>query len=467
METAAKRTVRLGITVGLSLGAIVGVVGCGEMVDDDVEGSHEFGISSTNGLQSINGLVSTNGLGSVNGLLSTNGLTSTNGLMSSNGLSSINGLGSVNGLSSTNGLMTTSGGRSTIAYLVKCALASGDSLVKQDQYGASFTFNGGMGLCPAWKTGSIHSSAFKTCQNMLSACLMAHVNTAGVHIPIWMDSENRIDGKGASIGWGVDPTNYPAQEGTFFGNIIETGDLAGIGMAGVVGPKAYYCEGMGFSNGTVQGRLGAGQAGANLPYTNPFGGKCTGSASSENLNGVPHGYKQACANNYCFQNGEPITIWRNPGAAAANSVQFNSAYTYRLSPRHLVGKSVDVAYAATTNGTAVIQYGSWSGDPQKFAILASGSNWKIAMKINTAKCLHPVNNGTANGTQIEIRDCNGSANQAWAATLVAGTSDQFTFKNVASNRCLDVPGASTADSARMNLWDCNGQNQQKFAVNVQ
>jgi hypothetical protein len=461
MENLGKRSIRLGITVGLSLGAIVGVVGCGEMSEDGVEGSHEFGMSSINGLQSINGLVSTNGLSSVNGLLSTNGLTSTNGLMSINGLSSINGLISVNGLSSTNGLMTTSGGRSTVAYLVKCALGAGDSLVKQDQYGASFTFQGGMGLCPAWKSGGVHGTTFRTCQNLVSACMMAHVNTAGVHIPIWMDSE------APQIGWGVDATNYPAQEGTFFGNIIETGDLSQMGMTGVVGPKAYYCEGQGFSNGTVQGRLGAGQSGANLPYTNPFGGKCTGSASSLTYNGVPHGYKQACANSYCFQNGEPITVWRNPNTSSgtgSGTVSFNAGYAYRMSPQHVAnnGKSIDVAYAGQTNGTIVQQWGSHGGEGQRFSVLASGSNWKIAMKNNNAKCLHPVNNGTGNGTLIEIRDCNGSSNQAWKATLVSGTTNMFNFRNVAANRCLDVAGASTADGARMQIWDCNGQANQKF-----
>jgi hypothetical protein len=318
-----------------------------------------------------------------------------------------------------------------------------------------------MGLCPDWKNGSVHGTAYKVCQNLVSACLMAHVNTAGVHIPIWMDAEPRSDGKGASIGWGVDPANYPSQEGTFFGNIIETGDLSQMGMTGIVGPKAYYCEGAGFSNGTVQGRLGAGQAGANLPYSNPYGGKCGGAGSSENLNGVPHGFKQACANGYCFQNGTPITVWRNPGST---SVSFNPAYTYRMSPKHVSNKSVDVAYANQANGTAVIQYDSWNGDPQKFAILASGSNWKIAMKANTNKCLHPVNNGTANGTMIEIRDCNGSSNQAWKATVSGTGTGNYVFRNVAANRCLDVTGNSTANSARMELWDCNGQNNQLFNV---
>ena len=67
---------------------------------------------------------------------------------------------------------------------------------------------------------------------------------------------------------------------------------------------------------------------------------------------------------------------------------------------------------------------------------------------------------------MEIQDCNGGNAQAWAATLVSGTTDTFSFKNVASNRCLDVSGASPADAARMQLWDCTGGNNQKFAVAV-
>ena len=55
--------------------------------------------------------------------------------------------------------------------------------------------------------------------------MMAHVNTAGVHIPIWLTSE------APQIGWGLDLVNYPKQEGTFFGNIIETGDLTQMNMA--------------------------------------------------------------------------------------------------------------------------------------------------------------------------------------------------------------------------------------------
>ena len=113
--------------------------------------------------------------------------------------------------------MTTDAGRKTVAYLVRCALASNDTLVKQDQNDVAYTFAGGLGLCPHWKYGERRTSD-RTCQNMLSACLMAHINTAGVHVPLWIDSAS------PAIGWGTS-SSYPMQEGTFFGNIIETGDL--------------------------------------------------------------------------------------------------------------------------------------------------------------------------------------------------------------------------------------------------
>ena len=121
------------------------------------------------------------------------------------------------------------------------------------------------------------------------------------------------------------------------------------------------------------------------------------------------------------------------------------------------------AYASQNNGTAVQQYASWDGDPQKFNILSSGSNWKIAMTANNNKCLNPIGSSTANGTQIEIRDCDGSSAQAWSVTADANTG-AFTFKNVKSGRCLDVTGKSQSDGARMEIWDCSGGSNQKFAV---
>ena len=83
---------------------------------------------------------------------------------------------------------------------------------------------------------------------------------------------------------------------------------------------------------------------------------------------APDGFKQACAGGYCFQNGEPITVWRNPSYTPV----FDAAYRYSLSPMSATGKSIDVAYGSTNNGTPVQQWRSSNTDNQKFAIQPSG-----------------------------------------------------------------------------------------------
>ncbi|WP_159046339.1 RICIN domain-containing protein, partial [Streptomyces sp. MMG1121] len=34
-----------------------------------------------------------------------------------------------------------------------------------------------------------------------------------------------------------------------------------------------------------------------------------------------------------------------------------------------------------------------------------------------------------------------------------------------SGRCLDAPSGATANGTRLQIWDCNGADAQKFALN--
>lgn len=67
------------------------------------------------------------------------------------------------------------------------------------------------------------------------------------------------------------------------------------------------------------------------------------------------------------------------------------------------------------------------------------------------KCLDVNGGQTADGTQIQIFDCNGSAAQRW-------TWYEQTFR--ALGKCLDVNGASTSNGAKIQLWTCNGTGAQ-------
>src|SRR6185369_10279521 len=148
---------------------LAGLVGCNEL------SSEEAGTESVEGASRS----TSNGLAQINGLAFTNGLAMINGLANTNGLALINGLASVNGLASTNGLMTTTMGRRTVSYMAKCALSSSQNLVKADQNGHNFTYAGGLNLAPNW----LNSAPSPSDENLVSACLMAHLNTAGMHVP--------------------------------------------------------------------------------------------------------------------------------------------------------------------------------------------------------------------------------------------------------------------------------------------
>ena len=155
----------------------------------------------------------------------------------------------------------------------------------------------------------------------------------------------------------------------------------------------------------------------------------------------PTAYKQACVNGYCFQNGEPITVWRNPNTSSGvrrQSVQ--PSYAYRLMPKHVSGKSVDVAYGSTNNGTAVQQWATNTNTRRSSPSSPSGSNWKIAMKINTNKCFGPAGNGTGELHRDRDPGLQRRPTQAWNVTLVSGTGDTFTLQERGGEPLPGGPG---------------------------
>ncbi|WP_433509296.1 ThuA domain-containing protein [Nonomuraea sp. CA-143628] len=86
-----------------------------------------------------------------------------------------------------------------------------------------------------------------------------------------------------------------------------------------------------------------------------------------------------------------------------------------------------------------------------------GSN---ALKgVGSGRCLDVNGASQANGAQAQIWDCNGQANQQWAAT----SSGEL---RASGGKCLDVNGAGTADGTAVIIWDCNSQNNQKWRLNA-
>ncbi|GGZ80414.1 hydrolase [Streptomyces subrutilus] len=118
----------------------------------------------------------------------------------------------------------------------------------------------------------------------------------------------------------------------------------------------------------------------------------------------------------------------------------------------LGGKCVDVAGAATANGTPVQLYDCNGTAAQRWSVGADGTLRALG------KCLDVASGATADGTAVRLWDCNGTAAQQWA---VPAARD---IVNPQANKCLDVAGSSTANGARLQIWTCTGAANQKWTV---
>jgi beta-glucosidase len=132
--------------------------------------------------------------------------------------------------------------------------------------------------------------------------------------------------------------------------------------------------------------------------------------------------------------GSGVTVTNSPGTASAGITG-------------LAGKCIDVAAANNANGTAVQLYDCNGSNAQSWTAASDGSLQALG------KCMDVTGAGTTDGTKIQLYDCNGSPAQKWTAT--GGT-----LVNAGSGKCLTAP-AST-NSTQLQISTCNGSAGQKW-----
>ena len=239
--------------------------------------------------------------------------------------------------------------------------------------GLPVVFAGQIGVAPEWETGSCG----RDCQENVTACMLAHVNTSGQHVGLW------LDGGSPAIGWGRN-TSYPYQEGSFFGNIF------------VSPPQAYFCNGKDFELGVVPGRLGVGQSGA--PYVNPFpdAGYCQDHCTAAPASHLGDGY-QAC-------NGfsHVVTVWRN----------FDPATAYKICNRGS-GMCLDTFLGATGNLTKIVQTPYSGASSQQWRInQISPGNYKLT-NVKANRVLDVLGGVPFNGVTTILYGSWSAASQLW------------------------------------------------------
>ncbi|MFI5908390.1 non-reducing end alpha-L-arabinofuranosidase family hydrolase [Dactylosporangium sp. NPDC051541] len=115
------------------------------------------------------------------------------------------------------------------------------------------------------------------------------------------------------------------------------------------------------------------------------------------------------------------------------------------------GRCVDVPNATQANGTRVQLYDCNGQSQQQWTYTTSKE-----LRVYGNKCLDANGAATANGTGVIIWDCNGGANQQW------NVNSGGTISGVQSGRCLDVWG--TGNGQQVQIYDCHGQANQQFRL---
>ncbi|CAG7641697.1 arabinofuranosidase catalytic domain-containing protein [Actinacidiphila bryophytorum] len=156
-----------------------------------------------------------------------------------------------------------------------------------------------------------------------------------------------------------------------------------------------------------------------------------------------------------------------PSDATDNAVQANIAaagYGGTTSgggtsgPLHAVGagKCLDVPNSSTTLGTQ-LQIWDCNGQANQQWTRTSSNELTVTLG-GTQLCLDAANKGTTAGTKVETWSCNGQSNQQWQL------NSNGTITGVQSGLCLDVTAASTANGALAELWTCNAQPNQQWTL---
>ncbi|MFJ9705226.1 ricin-type beta-trefoil lectin domain protein [Streptomyces sp. NPDC101234] len=151
--------------------------------------------------------------------------------------------------------------------------------------------------------------------------------------------------------------------------------------------------------------------------------------------------------------GDPDSSTSFPAQLVVDSVSVTTSNTATgVAIKGLAGKCVDVAGANSANGTAVQLYDCNGSAAQQWTVGSDGTIRALG------KCMDVTGGGTADGTAVQLYDCNGSAAQKWA---VSSAND---IVNPQANKCLDVTGNNSANGTRLQIWTCSGGANQKWTV---
>ncbi|MFD9811775.1 ricin-type beta-trefoil lectin domain protein [Streptomyces sp. NPDC059080] len=117
------------------------------------------------------------------------------------------------------------------------------------------------------------------------------------------------------------------------------------------------------------------------------------------------------------------------------------------------GICLDVANGNRANGTP-IQVHDCNGMPAQRWTMASDGTVRAY-----GKCMDVANNATSDGSLIHLWDCNGRPSQQW---VFSGAPHDLV--NLPANKCLDIRAANASNGTRVQIANCSGNPAQKWSV---
>jgi hypothetical protein len=287
--------------------------------------------------------------------------------------------------------------------------------------------------------------------------MLAHVNTSGTHIPLWMVAPM------SAIGWGQSP-GFPTREGTFFGNIFAPDSSGNV--------RAHYCAAATVSKDTVPGRLGANQSGA--PYTNPYpspgycDSACTmgGTYGNDGAAGCP-------ADNRTWS--YPVTVWRGQTFQAENTTLSGSAAPISCSQcggGNRVGyigmtstvtlKNVNVAQGGTNSLVVYYVDGDPSTyNPRAFNISVNGGAQQYTKFYPTGGSWSDNSSLVVGSVNVSLTGFNAGSNNT---VTFAGTGDGIGVPDLDWVEVIASPGAN---SSQLTLVGATSSSNYSSAYNQQ
>ncbi len=186
---------------------------------------------------------------------------------------------------------------------------------------------------------------------------------------------------------------------------------------------------------------GNGGSDAQLDMTNNFNAGSLTGWGNDVVNGT-NGLKQA---------GQPqaSVYGGTTGSTGTTSTGSSRAVVGQQS-----GRCLDVNGQATANGSRVQVWDCNGQDNQKWTVGSDGS----FRGQQSGRCLGVAGQATANGSAVTIADCTGQAGQKWTV------GSDGSVRGQQSGRCLDVSGQAVANGTAVILWDCSGQANQKWRL---